>query len=170
MLKASDILGYELDLTNFPVKQDFDSLNLDEIRKKILAWEKTLVYSQEFKEYVLAVILNLVTKIENGWKYKIDKNIGEIEVNYCKFYIKVVLEEFYISNNILDFEEQPSSGEQHLFLNVQIPLENLYLDKWNIEVYGVLAPEYGDVPYVILSPNEILNFKTFCWSKTFENG
>jgi hypothetical protein len=61
MLSANDVLGYPFDLTNFPVSQNFDPTNIEQVKGAVEDWEENLIESKEFKNYVLAILREIIT-------------------------------------------------------------------------------------------------------------
>jgi hypothetical protein len=90
MLKASDILGYPLDLTNFPVSPSSISSVKDifSLKKVLYDWEKILINSDYFKKYILELLKSI--------RYFDDITFStNLDSNEFVFALFLISEEFY---------------------------------------------------------------------------
>lgn len=166
MLKASDILGYPLNLSEFPSQKDSHIQDYYLSNSQYLIWQTKLFKSIEVKKYVK----QLVEKVHTSNSKNLEFTFGYGNDSPCyKILIELVPESFFIYN---PQDIGVSSKDLELRLRAEISFQLpalIFLSEFKATItkYKVsIFSEFSEYPmiYKTLKVNEIDNQNLFEWN------
>jgi hypothetical protein len=161
LITSYEILGFPLDLAQYPVLQNFDMDNPVEVSKIHLDWESNLIESIDFKEYILLLLAQVIQLSNLG--YTLHDNYNNLEYSVE---IEIIPALFFVQNKLVQVE---TNG-----LRVKIafdPPKTIYqtsnkfvadVDKFDISIVGRLSQDRHVHTGILV--NKINNQELFDWS------